>query len=125
MRLRRHDLTSSRGLLDPPNHERKIQVRSPELAAGEPGMFLPESLQFGIAAAENVALGSTQISHARRERRARSQTASTVAGVLPELPLTPGRGVARFEVIICDPEPAICHRAPLARGHARCVEHLP
>src|SRR5438045_4304828 len=94
------------------------------LSAREPRMVLPEELQLGIGAAEDVAFGAPHIGHARGERAARTQRAFAVAGVLPQLPRAPRRNVTRFIAVIRDPEPAIRQGAPLRRSHARRVQHL-
>src|SRR5205823_11482031 len=68
------------------------------LAAREPGVFLPESLEKRVVAAENVALGFTHVRNADRKRAARTQSAFSIAGVLPKVPMSPGRRVTRLVV---------------------------
>src|SRR5260370_18227327 len=94
------------------------------LAARIPGVFLPESLKERVVPAENIALGPAEIGDAGRERVAGTQTAFAVAGVLPQVPMSPRRSVARFVVIIRDPKPAIGKTSSIGVAPTASVQHL-
>ena len=66
-------------------------------------MFLPERLKQRVVAAENISLGFAHVRDADRKGAAWSQSAFTVAGVLPQVPMAPRRSASRFVVIISDP----------------------
>ena len=76
-------------------------------------MFGPEGSKRGGAAAENVAFGLWNIGHAFRESGTGAKTTFSVASVLPEMPITPRRGRARFIMIIGNPQPAVGKNLPL------------
>ena len=63
---------------------------------------MPEVLQRAGSAAEYVAFRFPDVGYTFRVVIARKITLA-VSSVLPEVPLTPRRGVARFEMIVCDP----------------------
>ena len=95
------------------------------LPRGEPGVFLPESLEKRVVTAENVALGFSKIGDADRKRAPRTQTAFAVTGVLPQVPASPRRGGPRLVVIIGNPKPAIGKDRAMRFGRAAPVQHLP
>lgn len=67
-----------------------------------PGVFLPESNQSSVASAEDIALSFFDVRDTPGMSEAREVTLS-IAGVLPEVPATPGISIARLEMIIRDP----------------------
>ena len=87
-------------------------------------MFLPEGLKQCIVAAKNISFGSSQIRDAGWIRVAWTQTAFTVASVLPKVPASPWRSISRLVVIIGDPKPAIGNHAAMGGGRAAPVQHL-
>src|SRR5438128_12244911 len=87
-------------------------------------MFLPEGLKERVVAAENISLRASQIGDAGRKHVARAKSAFAVTGVLPQIPMAPGRGIARLVVIIGDPEPAIGENGAMGGGCAATVQHL-
>ena len=87
-------------------------------------MFLPESGELGVVAAENIAFGFAHIGDADRKSVAGAQPAFAVAGVLPKVPTAPWRSAARLGVIIRDPEPAIGKHRAMRRTRTAAVQHL-
>src|SRR5436190_14493057 len=74
--------------------------------------------------AKNIPLGLANIGDTFWKSRAR-KIAFAISTVLPEMPLIPRGGIARLEVIICDPQPAVGERALLCRRHVPTIKHLP
>ena len=74
-----------------------------KLAVWKPGVLLPECLERDVVAVENVPFGFAHVADADRKLSARAQSAFAVAGVLPEVPMIPWRGVARLKMIIRNP----------------------
>src|SRR5882724_11173446 len=94
------------------------------LSGRKPGVFVPEELQRDAVAAENIPLGVANVGDPSWIHAAR-KIALAIARVLPEVPIIPWRRVARLEMVIRDPEPAVRECSPLRRGHSRTVKHLP
>src|SRR5438874_13777029 len=78
-----------------------------------------------VVATENVALGLAHLGHTLRKTAARKQIALAVPGVLPEVPLAPGRSASRFAMVIRDPEPAIRQDRAVRRIRPWPVPHRP
>src|SRR6266487_2919052 len=74
--------------------------------SGAPGTFLPENLQRSSGPVENIAFRPDDVGHALRITRTR-KTAFAIAGVLPEMPVTPRRDGPRPSTIIGKPQPAV------------------
>ena len=86
-------------------------------------MFLPKVLKRNIVAIENVSLGFAHVRDTDRERAAWTQSALAIPGVLPEMPVAPGRGVTRLRVVVRDPEPAVGKNRAIGSSRAAAPEH--
>src|SRR4051812_24334096 len=87
------------------------QRSRPQLFLGKPGVVLPPGDESFVAAAKNIALGARDVGDADRVGGTRTQVAFTVAGVLPETPVGPGRTRSRLIMIVRDPKPAVAENS--------------
>jgi len=120
----RFQRTEDKGRMSANSQRATLNHQLAALAAWKPGVFLPESLEGDIVAAKNVALCFSKIGNAGWIGAARTQTAFAVAGVLPQVPTSPGRGGPWFGVIIGDPKPAVGKNGAMRGGCAASVQHL-
>ena len=74
---------------------------------GIPRVLSPECLQRHIVAAKNIAFSFSNVGYRFRKQAPGTQTAFTVATVLPHMPGAPGGCISRLEMIVSNPQPAI------------------
>ena len=84
-------------------------------------MLSPESVEAREAASKDIAFRSSDVGYTLREHGARKITL-TISRVLPKVPIIPWCRVARFGVIVRDPQPAISEGLSLSRAHIAAVQ---